>query len=280
MGSLVYGLFALRWQVLLSPAVSVNTLDAFSYIMIGYLANTILPLRLGDIVRAVLLGRRHALSAMSVLGTVTVERLLDVGWVLWITLLLSFFAPLPEAVRIGALVFAGGALLGLGVLVLLIRVPPARLKLWLQRFSFIPLSWRERGTALLASFVGGLQALGDAKPLWRAIWISGVAWLTAGLGTMSYIHAFKLPVPWYAGWAVLAVVNLGAAIPSSPGFIGVYHYLVWLALSIWVRDKNQVISYALLTHALNIAAIILLGGVCLWREGWNLRHLTRIGMGQ
>jgi len=274
-GSLVYGLFALRWQALLSPAVSVSVPDAFSYIMIGYLANTILPLRLGDIVRAVLLGRRHAISAMAVFGAVTVERLLDVGWVLLIALLLSFFAPLPEAVRIGAMVFAGGMLAGLGALVLLIRVPPARQQLWIQRFPFIPLSLRQKGATLTASFVGGLQVLGDMAQLWRAIWISGLAWVALGLGTMSYVHAFKLPVPWYAGWAVLVAVNLGAAIPSSPGFIGVYHYLVWLALSMWMLDKNPAISYALLTHGLNIAVIMLLGGVSLWREGWSLRNLVR-----
>lgn len=279
-GILVYGLFALRWQVLLLPAVSVSPLNAFSYIMIGYLANTILPLRLGDIVRAVLLGRRHSVSAMSVLGAVTVERLLDVGWVLVFALLLSFSAALPETIRIGALVFAGGMLLGLGALFLMIRVSPPRLNSWIQRFSFIPLSLREKGMALIASFVNGLQVLGNMPRLWRALWISGLAWLIAGLGAMSYVYAFKLPVPWYAGWAILAVVNLGAAIPSSPGFVGVYHYLVWLALSMWMMDKNAAIGYALVTHGLNIAVIILLGGVCLWREGWNLRNLAHVGIAQ
>lgn len=279
-GILVYGLFARRWQVLLLPAARVSPLNAFSYIMIGYLANTILPLRLGDIVRAVLLGRRYSVSAMSVLGAVTVERLLDVGWVLVLALFLSLFAALPETVRIGAFVFAGGVLLGLGTLVLMLRVSPARLNSWSHRFAFIPSSLREKGLSLITNFVNGLQVLGNLPQLWRAVWISGLAWLVAGLGTMSYVYAFKLPVPWYAAWAILVAVNLGAAIPSSPGFVGVYHYLVWLALALWMLDKNAAIGYALVTHGLNIAVIIVLGGVCLWREGWNLRHLAHVGMKQ
>jgi uncharacterized membrane protein YbhN (UPF0104 family) len=94
-----------------------------------------------------------------------------------------------------------------------------------------------------------------------------LAWVIAGIATISYIGAFHLQTPWYAGFFVLTVTNLGAAIPSSPGLIGVYHYLAVLALSLWVSDKSEALAYALGTHGISMLLNVLLGTGCLVKEG-------------
>jgi hypothetical protein len=106
-----------------------------------------------------------------------------------------------------------------------------------------------------------------------ALWLSALAWTIAGTATISYIAAFHLHAPWYAGFFVLTVTNLGAAIPSSPGFIGVYHYLAVLALSVWVPDKSEALGYAIGTHGINMLTHILVGCACLAREGIAFRSL-------
>jgi hypothetical protein len=94
---------------------------------------------------------------------------------------------------------------------------------------------------------------------------------------MSYIAAFHLHAPWYAGFFVLTVTNLGSAIPSSPGFIGVYHYLAVLALSVWIPDKSEALGYAIGTHGINVLTNILIGCTCLAREGIALQSIAATG---
>jgi uncharacterized membrane protein YbhN (UPF0104 family) len=103
--------------------------------------------------------------------------------------------------------------------------------------------------------------------------LSALAWLIAGTAAVSYIAAFHLQAPWYAGFFVLTVTNLGSAIPSSPGFIGVYHYLAVVALSVWVPDKSEALAYAIGTHGVSMFLNILLGCACLAREGIALERI-------
>jgi hypothetical protein len=76
---------------------------------------------------------------------------------------------------------------------------------------------------------------------------------------------------------VLTVTNLGSAIPSSPGFIGVYHYLAVLALSVWIPDKSEALGYAIGTHGISVLVNILLGCTCLAREGVALQSIAAAG---
>lgn len=272
---ITFVVFAFRWQVLLSSTARFPVQDMFAYIMIGYLANTVLPLRLGDVARATLISKRHTISASLVLGSIVLERVLDVLTVLLLALGLSLVVDFPPIIRTSMLTFAGGALAVLFSLVVL-ALNGDRLPALVARLPWAHLRrLAERLTGLVARFAGGLRTLRNVRQLALELLLSGLAWSVAGLGTVCWVRAFHLPVPWYAGLFVLVVVNLGSAIPSSPGFVGVYHYLVVLALSVWLPDKSTALGYAIATHGLNMAVNVLLGGVCLWREEIGL-----VGLGQ
>jgi uncharacterized membrane protein YbhN (UPF0104 family) len=86
--------------------------------------------------------------------------------------------------------------------------------------------------------------------------------------------AFHLPVPWYAGLFVAVVVNLGGLVPSSPGAIGVYHYLAVLALSPWLHDSGIALGFAIVTHALGLTVVISCGGASLIHQGVSLHALS------
>lgn len=268
--------FAVRWQVLLSASARLPVGDTFSYIMIGYLANTVLPLRLGDVARAALMGKRHNLSTSLVLGSVMLERTLDVLTVLMLALGLSLVMDIPPVVRAGMITFAGGAVVALMGLFLLARNEDRLPGLVLRLSSFVPYTPMERLVGLVARFAGGLRTLRNGRQLGQALLLSGLAWALAGAGAICWVKAFHLPTPWYAGLFVLAVINLGAAIPSSPGAIGVYHYLAVLALSVWVPDKSTALGYAIATHGINIAVNVALGTAALWRGGLGFGQLSRL----
>lgn len=268
--------FAFRWRVLLSASALLQVGDTFSYIMIGYLANTVLPLRLGDVARAALMGKRRNLGASLVLGSVMLERTLDVLTVLALALALSLIVDIPPVVRAGMTTLAGSALVALTGLFLLARNEDRLPGLVVRLPGFIPRTPSERVAGLVARFAGGLRTLRDGRQLGQALLLSGLAWALAGAGTICWVAAFHLPVPWYAGLFVLAVINLGGAIPSSPGAIGVYHYLAVLALSVWVTDKSVALGYAIATHGVSIAVNVILGTAALWRSGLGFGQLSRL----
>ena len=209
--------FAFRWRILLSASARLSVGDTFSYIMIGYLADTVLPLRLGDVARAALIGKRHGLSASLVLGSVLLERTLDVLTVLVLALGLSFIVDIPPVVRAGMTTLAGGALIALVGLFLLARNENRLPGLVARLPGFVPRASLQHLIGLIVRFAGGLRTLRDGRQLGQVLLLSGLAWALAGVGTICWVVAFHLPVPWYAGLFVLAVINLGAAIPSSPG---------------------------------------------------------------
>lgn len=272
-----FALFAVRSTVLLRHAIPLRVRDAFSYILIGYLANTVLPLRLGDVARAVLVGREQRASRTLVLSSVVLERVLDIMTLLVVALALAGTVDMPSLVQAGLVAAAAAGLVAMALLLAIARSGDAVL----ARLLRVPLAahWLPSGRLRImgARFADGLQALRSPRQFALAAALSGLAWLVCGAATAVFVAAFHLGAPWYAGLFVLVVINLGAAIPSSPGFVGVYHFLAVLALSVWVPDKSAALAYAIGTHGLNLLLNVLLGLAALAREGISVRSIGRLG---
>ena len=264
---------AFRWRLLLSGVAGLRTRDTFAFIMIGYLANTVLPLRLGDLARASLIGRKREFGISRALGSIAIERLMDVLMLVALTLALMRVLEIPAPIQAGLTGMVAVGLVGLvGLMaVSLNRKHLPRLTAFLAKI--VPHRLADRITTLLGNFSSGADVLHRPAGFLAVVALSAGVWLAAGAGTLAWVTAFHLEVPWYAGFFVLVMVNLGSAIPSSPGYIGVYHYLAMLALSLWTPDRNAALAYAIGTHALNMLANVGLGSFFLAREGVSLRNL-------
>jgi hypothetical protein len=270
----MFQLFAVRWAILLEGIAPLPVPVAFAYLMIGYFANTALPMRLGDAVRVALLGRRREVRASVLLGTVVVERLVDLFFLLVIAISMLWIVDLPPLLR-GGLLSAAAAGLGLVVVVGALALGERRLVDLAGRLPRLPAGVvPARLAAVVARVATGTRAVREPRQLARVFAATGLAWCAAAVGTALWIQAFGIAAPPYACLLVLAAVNLGGAVPSSPGGIGVYHTLAMLALSVWVADSNIALAYAIGTHG---AFTLLAIGCGLWalaREGLSPRDLA------
>lgn len=264
---------AFRWRRLLAGVEGLRARDTFAYIAIGYLANTVLPLRLGDLARASLIGRKKNIGISRALGSIAIERLMDILMLVALTLVLTRALVIPAPIQAGLTGMAAAGLVGLvGLMaVSLNRKHLPRLTAWLARI--MPRRLADRVLTLLGNFSSGADVLHRPAGFLSVAALSAGVWVITGVATLAWVAAFHLAVPWYAGFFVLVMVNLGSAIPSSPGYIGVYHYLAMLALSLWTPDRNAALAYAIGTHALNMLANVGLGSFYLVREGVSLRSL-------
>ncbi len=266
-----------RWQLLFWP--DKPRFDrVFDALNIGYFLSNLLPARMGDIVRGYLIGDVEGISKVRALSTVVVERMTDGLTVVLLLGITAVFVPtVPEEARQGAIGVAAAGCAGILVLLLLVFQRERGMAL-LHRiaspFSFLqrPSLWRT-----LESVVDGFSALKSPRALLGVAAWSLVAWALGGLLFWSVMRAMHLDLPMPAAFLVMTVTSLVVVVPSSPGYIGVFHFATWLTLSsVYNVDKTAALSYALVEHAFTYLWLVVLGLSSIWREGLSYERLQAI----
>jgi uncharacterized protein (TIRG00374 family) len=271
-------IFAFRWRVLLPNRPNVPVRFVFCYLMIGYMVNAIIPVRLGDLVRAYLLGRKHGIAVSATLSTVVVERLFDVLAIVVIGLLVSTVLDLPSLVKVGLRTFAFVGIAGMSLMY--------GLSFWRQRTEWRAwlnadasrLRWLSGVLLRLDYFCKALTVLHDGKRLAATSVLTLAGWSVLSVSLTMFALSFGLKVPYLAGSLMMVATSLGASIPSAPGSVGVFHVLTVLALSVWSVPTEEAVAVGVLAHGVTIALHIVLGMLCAWLAGIRLSSLSQIGM--
>jgi len=268
-----------RWWYLFPP--SSNPPPLTPAMMIGYMANNVLPLRAGEVVRIYVVARRWSAAGAperihtfwTTLATLVVERVLDSLAVVLILAILVLIVPVPRFLEMAALVVLAIDLVGIAVLIALAAAPDACVRLVARLVGRWPALHR-RLLNIFQTFVHGLDGIrapSHAAPL--VAWTAAV-WLLPALTAWTMLLALDLHLPFIAGWAVLAFVGLGISIPSAPGYVGVFHAAVVLAVGLFGVSHSAAVGYALLFHASQILPVTLLGWLYLLREHVSLTEAT------
>lgn len=291
---------AVRWRILLEPLKpNLPTFRIFEVVVIGYMANNVLPARIGEVVRAYVLGKREDVRKTSTLATILVERIFDglvmMGFVaaslLFVILFDSDVLGTGEGHKFGTFIrdnsliieLVAVAFLAFLVFFVLIASSRARVeKLISLGLRFLPGRLHERAERLALAFIDGLGSLRSASNLAIVFGLSVVAWLLeAGMYYLVGQWGFHLvgpdggPVPFYTYLLTTGIVNLSTLIPQAPGYIGVFEVMCKLVLVGGFNvESGSVTSYALLLHAALYIPVTVLGAYFLARESLSWRELT------
>lgn len=259
---------ATLWRRLLGPGEAVSTCKLFGLLMMGLMANNVLPARLGELVRAHAAGRELGVSRTRVFGTIVVERLLDVTCLVALSFA-AFLIHVPQrwpqrlAALAGALLCAAalaGWLLrwkGEGVLALATALAPTKVR---PRLSAELAYYR---SALLE----GVAALGAPGAAVAAVALSAASWL-AWVGffgvsmSMFGLRAGPLELALLTG-----IVNLSVMIPSAPGYVGTFQFACVQALSLFGVPAERALGFSVAFHALWYLTSTGLGAVSMARSG-------------
>jgi uncharacterized protein (TIRG00374 family) len=275
MGSLVTR--AARWQGYFLPRRRVPFNPLFGTLAISYMASTFLPLRAGELVRAVFLGQRERLAIPGIVGTILLEKLFDFLAIGVMLLLLLFLTPLPEAARVAGASIASVILLGFAFVVALAvwREPTLKLIGVAERTLPDGLGKRLRLRHAALHFAEGTDSL-RVPSLWVLLlgW-TAVTWAFSLGSTLAGALALGVN-PGLAGLMfVVVLTSTGQAVPSSPGYVGVYHAASVLALTAFGVDAATALGIALVTHAFSYGSLVVAGLVALWTGGYTLADLLR-----
>jgi len=264
---------AVRWKIILRPVKNIKFSSSFSVIMIAWMANNLLPARLGEIIRAYVIGKKENISRSASFATIIIERILDGLTLILIFVLLTIFLQLPDwEKRIGLIAgaFFIGSLLFL-ILMKTIKIHTAKPVIFI--INLFPKKISEKIFYIINRFAEGLDFFSMRKEQFQSIILSMFIWLIEGITFYFIIKSLQLQIPWYAAFQTLVIINLGILIPSSPGYIGTYHYFGILALSIFNVGKESALSFAIIIHALQYISVTSIGLFYTYKEGWNLKKL-------
>jgi hypothetical protein len=290
------GVRALRWRLLFGDGERPSFRDTFWIICIGYLVSTVLPLRLGDPTRAWLVETRTPAGGAEALAAVVAERVLDL---VTIAALLALWLPGPAShlladelgsgwwseparLRWAAALVAIAAYAGVVVLGRLtepVAGVAARLAALSARLPGIPVTAERAGAVTFAQvsrFGGAFGALGRPRSALAAFLASVLVW---GLGAVSYwlvMPAVRLEPSLSAAIFAMGAAALFAIVPSSPGYIGVFHAAIVAALWVFADvPREQALGYAIVLHAVTFLTLIVLGLVAMWAMGLHWGGLER-----
>jgi glycosyltransferase 2 family protein len=254
---------AVRWQRLVRPILVVRYVHMLAYLLIGYLFNNVLPARIGEFVRSHYLGDREGISRASALGTVVVERVVDLVAVVAIAsaslVVLSVRGYLASAVLVGAGV-TGLLLVGLAVGIAAHRLPGAdRIRAFVERWPRV----REAGRRLQ----DGLAVAGRPRTLVEALACSVVSWTAAILATAAVGQSIGLQLSLGQAALMTSGIALSSAIPAGPANFGTFEaaaIVVGQAIGI---GREQALALALISHVTILVITSVGGGISLVRVG-------------
>jgi glycosyltransferase 2 family protein len=267
---------ALRWKRLVAPFADVRTTRLFRVIIVGFAVNNVLPLRLGELVRMFLLRHSNGVPAAATLASILLERALDVVTLCGLMVVVSLFVPLDGwlagVAGVSWIVVVGAAVGMAGVLL----APRSLLRWALELAVELADRFSRRLARLVRSFLGGVGAVGTVGAMAEVGALSMACWV-AELGLYYFVmRAFSFDSGVLGLVAGMVAANLATIVPSSPGYVGTFDLPLQSALSDTFGVPSTLAgSYTLLTHALLLVPVVVLGLLVLSREDLSLRALGR-----
>jgi glycosyltransferase 2 family protein len=268
---------AYRWKYMVEPIKQVPYSKLLAATCIGFMANNVLPLRLGEFVRAYSLSYQDRdVSKSSSLGMIFVERMVfDLA-----ALLLIFGAVIAVAsvnitaeIRTGVFMATAIAMVGLVFVMVMAKTPERSSQLLTRYLFFLPRRYRDLLRDIILRFSDGLKFVLKPRTFWAVAVHTLLIWLVMGISNYSVFLAFGFDVPIDASYFLLVVVSISILVPSTPGFIGVYHAGTVFTLAQYGIYGEKALSFALVLHAAQYIPVTLMGFYFLKKAHLSLKKL-------
>ena len=240
---------AMRWRVLLQAGGEVRPATAFWATCAGYFGNNFLPARAGELVRTMMIDAEAGLGRTFVLTTALSERMIDAVTLVFISSVVLLTLPTrPGWYASAARPFAIIGMCG----VLGIAILPRLERLWHYLLDRAPVPERFRGKLkhILEQILFGMRAFHDWRRLAAFLGMTAVIWFMDAVGTIIGARSLGLHLNLSMAYLFITGLGLGSALPSTPGYVGIYQFVAVTVLTPFGFPKSGVIAYTLLLQAM------------------------------
>jgi len=270
---------AARWRILLSPQKEIRIKHLFEATMIGYMGSNVLPFKLGEVLRAIVVSKRHHISVTGVGASIIVERSLDIVSFLIIAGVYGLLVPSFESARL---------LSGLGLSALLGMLG---FSFWMNqnhdRVVVMITRWaagfrrggHEKRAEHILSIFKGLETLWHMPKPFHVILQTLVLWsmylLVTFLAFQTFDFGVTLATSINIAFVLMIFSTLSLSIPAAPGYVGTYHSAVLAALMLFGIEGDSAMAFAVVLHLMNFVIYTPTGAWYLMKSGLSLDLATQ-----
>jgi glycosyltransferase 2 family protein len=264
---------SLKWSIIIGQKTKFT--DAFVAYLIGLFANNVLPARLGEVARGYVISKKKGCSFTYSLASVALDRFFDLTGLLLLTLLFFPRARLPHRISEAIYVIVGVLLLCIFLIILLSRESLAN-KLS-ARFMKIEKSFFSRFAKRIIEVQENLKRINSPLIIICLILLAASAWLCMSLALYFVMRALGInSVSFVVIPFVCAMLNFGISIPSSPGYVGLYQFLLVYLLSIFGVPKHVGFTISVLYHASWYIPYTIVGFIFSLKEHLKVRDIRKL----
>ncbi len=281
--TLTFPMRAARWRYILEPVAGrIPFRLLWQATAVGMMVNNVSPARAGEPVRAFVLARSvPQLTFTASLASLVVDRVFDAVVVLMLLLLAVTLPGFPARATVAGwpvhrllALGAGTALLAMAVLLLFAVFPDRMAGIWNRVVERLAPRVATRGRDLLLSFGAGLGVLRDPRRSAMVFLWTLAQWLVNGASFWIAFQAVGIGASFATALFLQSILALAVAVPSAPGFFGLFEASTRIALQVYGIPDALAVSYALGYHLLSFLPITLIG---LWYMGGLGLHLRELG---
>jgi len=281
---LAYFLRALRWKFILLPVGRVRFSSVLITTAVGYAALSLLPARMGDLIRPILLARREKIPVSASLASILTERVFDLWTVVFFFLIFIVWPPsmpdLDEGARhsldvlaLSGYVVGGGLVVGTLILLGLFKYQDRMVDLLTRPVGWLRESWKQPFANFFNHFLDGLRVLQRPRDLVITLASSIVMWYVICWQVRLTLLAFDVDLPLRAAYLIVTMAVIGLALPT-PGGVGGFHKATQVGMTMFFGiGLNKATGIAIAYHAICFVPITIIGLLCLPLLGVNLREV-------
>jgi len=239
----------------------------------GYAANNLLPLRLGELVRVYVLRKLANIPGVTGFASLVAERVLD--GVIIVTILCASVASLSRtesragAPDVSVLVLTAATVFSVAVLLLLVAV-----LLSPQIRNIAEDKLPETLSQFVAKALDALAFFRRPQDALIVVLLSGMVWLLEGAAFSVVAYQMGVTSPWIAGYLMLAIVNLGILLPTAPAYVGIFQACGIIAFQVLGLPEEQGLALSIVIHACQFVPITILGIYLASHHGWQFRLMA------
>lgn len=276
----IFPLRAIRWRVILDPAAPGLPIGPlWRATAIGMMVNNVYPARLGEVARAYALTRETGRVRLTgAVASLAVDRVFD-ALVLMLLLVSAMLSPAfpstttvaGQPIQRGAAIFAGGAIALFMVLYAIVAFPDRLVALYAGVVGRVAPRFVVSGSQIIRAFSDGLGVLRSPRRFVAVFFWALAHWLVNALAFWMAFKAVGIDVPFSAANFLQGIIAIGVALPSSPGFFGVFEAAAKVGLEVYGVPGGPAVSWAIGFHVLSFIPITLIGLYYFARLGLHFR---------
>ena len=257
---------SIRWRLLLFSLKPVSVKDLFASNMVGYFGNSILPFKMGEVLRGYAISNNNNLKTSTVLGSIVLERVCDLGGLILVFLIVMLFYSFPYDIELS---------LTLSVIIILFIF----ILLWLISFKKELIMNKIKGTQLmgfktvisfiktLSSFSEGFSSLNSLRSFIIVSFLTIISWFILYLVTYCTLLSLDFQLTWIEIAVVLLLTSMAMSVPAAPGAIGTHHLATYYVMNnLFTFSNIESQTYAIVLHAVSYLPLVAIGSYYFFRS--------------